>query len=676
MGLPPEIVKKVEELIRQIEEHNYRYHVLDAPIITDAEYDQLFRELQELESRYPQLITPHSPTQRVGAPPLDKFEPYRHSLPMLSLANAMNEEEFLSFDERVRKNLGDESPVIYFGEPKFDGLAVELVYRDSRLEVGSTRGDGSVGENITQNLRTIKSIPLRLRENENHPIPPVLEVRGEAIMFLKAFQALNRQREENGQPTFANPRNAAAGSLRQLDSRITAGRELAFFCYGLGLMEDLTVSTHSESLKALQAFGFNVNTMGKILTGAEEVIAYVRELESLREELDYDIDGVVIKVDDFALQEHLGFVSRSPRWAIAYKFKPKQAVTKINNITIQVGRTGALTPVAELEPVEVAGVTVSRATLHNEDEIRRKGVRIGDFVLVQRAGDVIPEVVRPLVEKRTGEEQEFRFPLHCPICNSKVVRPEGEAVTRCPNSSCPAQVREAIRHFASRSAMDIEGLGEKIVNQLVDEGIIRDVADLYQLKVEDLMALERFAEKSAQNLVSAIEDSKKRDFARLLFALGLRHVGEHVARVLVKAFKDIDALMAADGDDLESVYEVGPQVAESVKQYFADEHNRSLIDRLRKAGLTMTRAIDESIPTSAITGKTFVLTGTLEKMTRDEAQSLIERFGGRAASTVSSKTDYVVAGPGAGSKRAKAEKLGVRIIDEDEFFEMLPDGSK
>ena len=666
--------EEAARLRREIDEHNYRYHVLDAPAISDAEYDILFRRLQELETAHPELATPDSPTRRVGAPPLDKFQPHTHSLPMLSLANAMDEDEFRAFDERVRKGLGNDEPVEYFAELKLDGLAVEMVYSEGVMAIGSTRGDGVTGENVTENLRTIPTCPLRLREGGGLPIPPLLEVRGEAIMLTSMFARLNSRREEEGLPTFANPRNAAAGSIRQLDSSITAGRKLDLFCYGLGLCEGVSFRTHAEELGALRAWGFKINNLGRLCRGPDEVIDYFREIEAMRPELDYEIDGIVLKVDDIAKQEELGAVSRSPRWAIAFKFKPQQAVTRIRAITIQVGRTGALTPVAELEPVEVAGVTVSRATLHNEDEIRRKGVLIGDQVVVQRAGDVIPEVVRPLVERRDGTESDFVFPEACPVCASPVVRPEGEVVARCPNHSCPAQVRESLRHFASRAAMDIEGLGTKIVNQLVDEELVRDPADLYSLTEEQLVELERFAETSAANLVAAIAESRNRGYARLLFALGIRHVGEHLARVLARAFPTIDRLAEASADQLESVHEIGPQVAESVVQYFAEERNLRLISRLREAGLRMKSERSESETASALEGKIIVLTGSLEKLTRNRAKELIEALGARATSSVSAKTDFVVAGPGAGSKLEKAQELGIPVISEDDFLDMLPPG--
>lgn len=674
MNLDRDVKAEIEGLRREIEEHNYRYHVLDEPSLTDAEYDTLFRRLQELEARYPEFASPDSPTQRVGAPPLDKFEPYTHTLPMLSLANAMDEDEFLAFDARVRKNLETDKAVEYFAELKFDGLAVELVYRDGILEVGSTRGDGVTGENVTANLRTIKAVRLRLRESARFPLPPLLEVRGEVIMLNSAFRRLNACREENGQPLFANPRNAAAGSIRQLDSRTTAGRKLDLFCYGTGLAEGVEFERHGDTLAALREWGFKVNELGRSCRGADEVIRFYREIEAKREELDYEIDGIVVKVDRFDQRDILGEVSRSPRWAIAFKFKPMQAETKINEITIQVGRTGALTPVAELESTRVAGVTVSRATLHNEDEIRRKDIHIGDRVIVQRAGDVIPEVVRVLEDRRDGSEREFVFPLHCPACGSDVFKPEGEAVARCPNSSCPAQVRESIRHFASRGAMDIEGMGAKIVNQVVDAGLVKDVADIYDLTTERLVGLDRFAEISAANLVEAIAESRGRDYSRLLFALGIRHVGEHLARVLTRAFPSIDELVEATREELEATHEVGPQVAESVVRFFSEEKNLELIARLKAAGLNMEAERVTGQKASHFAGKVVAFTGSLEKLSRSEAKELVERLGGRATTSVSAKTDLVVAGPGAGSKMTKAQELGIKVVDEEGFLEMLPPG--
>ena len=670
MSITKEIKARAKELQELIKDANHNYHVLDAPTISDAEYDQLFRELLALEEQYPQLASDDSPTRQVGGAILEEFEKYEHRIPMLSLANAMDEAEFRAFDQRVKKNLATDDTISYFVEPKFDGLAVELVYENGKFTVGSTRGNGYIGENITLNLGTIKSVLPELKVDSP---PPLLEVRGEAIMPIDAFQSLNAARVDDGETPFANPRNAAAGALRQLDSRITAQRKLDMYCYGLGSYKGVSFEKHSEFMAYLKSLGLKTNDLGKVCSGADEVVSYIREIEAMREELDYEIDGIVIKVDSIPLQEELGFVSRSPRWAIAYKFKPRQEITKILDITIQVGRTGALTPVAELEPVNVAGVTVSRATLHNEDEIRRKGVRIGQRVVVQRAGDVIPEVVKPAEGEEDKDFPEFEFPGNCPVCNTRVYKPEGEAVARCPNSSCPAQVSQSIIHFARRGAMDIEGLGKKIVQQLIDAGLIHNVADLYSLTVEQLASLERFAEKSAENLVAGLEASKKQPFSRVLFALGLRHVGEHVARVLVKAFGDVDKLASASEEELLAVHEVGPQVAESIHTFFHRDENINLINKLKEAGLSFREEIAVA-PESDLKGKVIVFTGSLERFSRKEVKELAEKLGARASGSVSKKTDLVVAGPGAGSKRAKAEELGIEILSEDEFIQRLPEG--
>lgn len=670
--IPEEKTKRAAELRQTISEHSYNYHVLDEPQISDAEYDRLFRELQQLEEEHPELRTPDSPTVRVGEPPASQFEEHEHSIPMLSLSNAMDGNEFRAFDERVKKGLESAERVDYFAEPKFDGLAVELVYEEGVLQVGSTRGNGYVGENITANLRTIRSIPLSLR-GEAASLPR-MEVRGEVVMPISSFEKLNKKRADAGEQLYANPRNSAAGSVRQLDSRITAERELAFFAYGLGVVEGIQFESHSSSLDFLRNSGFRVSEEGRLCTGADAVVAFARDLEDRRESLDFEIDGAVVKVNDIQAQEKLGFVSRSPRWAIAYKFKPKQETTRIRDITIQVGRTGALTPVAELEPVNVGGVQVSRATLHNEDEIRRKDVRVGDWVVVQRAGDVIPEVVKPILERRTGDSQPYQFPGSCPVCHTEVYRPEGEAVARCPNLTCPAVARGAVKHFVSREAMDIEGLGDKVVDQLFDEGMVETMADLYDLTYEQVENLDRFAEKSARNLIENLEKSKDAPFHKVLFGLGLRHVGQHVARVLAEAFGSVEKLAGADEETLTAVHEIGPQVAESVRHFFSDENNIRLIERLRKAGLTFETEDTNNSAEQPLAGKTIVFTGSLSRLTRGEAKELAQKFGGRASGSVSKKTDLVVAGPGAGSKLQKAEELGIETISEDEFIAMLPEG--
>ncbi len=660
--------RRIEELRQQIHYHNYRYYVLDAPEISDAEYDRLMRELVELERQFPDLVTPDSPTQRVGAPPLEDFEAVTHALPMLSLDNAMNEGELVEFDGRVKRALGISGEVEYVCEPKLDGLGVELVYVDGRFVLGSTRGDGITGENVTQNLRTIKSIPLRLLSTQEAP-PARLEVRGEVIMERAAFEQLNRQRELAGEPLFANPRNAAAGSVRQLDSSITASRPLDYYCYALGRVEGTSFATQHEFLQRAKGWGLKVNPHVRLCRGVKEAIAYHRQMQELRETLPYEIDGVVVKVNRFDLQERLGVRTRSPRWAIAYKFEARQETTQIVDIVAQVGRTGALTPVAIMRPVRVGGVEVSRATLHNQDEIDRKDVRIGDWVVVQRAGDVIPEVVAVITSRRTGQERPYHLPATCPACGGPVVRLEGEAVHRCQNMRCPAQLKERIRHFASRRAMDIEGLGDKLVDQLVDKGLVKDVADIYTLQRDELAALERMGEKSAENILRAIDASRGRSLDRLVFALGIRFAGEHVAKVLVNAFGSIEELARARTEELMAVHGIGPQVAGSVRQFFSQEENLHTLEKLRQAGVAMAPAPK---PTAGIlAGKTFVFTGVLASFTREEAQRLVEELGGHAASSVSKKTDYVVVGTDPGSKAEKARQLGVPMLTEEEFRKLI-----
>jgi len=656
--------KQIEELRQRIQYHNHRYYVLDDPEISDAEYDRLMRELLDLEQRYPQYITADSPTQRVGGAPLESFEPASHTLPMLSLDNALDEEEFRAFDERTRRTLDLTGDVEYVCEPKLDGLAVELVYVDGRLQQGSTRGDGYVGEDVTSNLKTIRTIPLRLLQKK----PKRLEVRGEVILGIKEFEKLNRMRADKGEPLFANPRNAAAGSLRQLDPRITATRPLNIFCYGIGQCEGLSFTSHWQALELMKQMGLRINPHVSLVSGLEKALEYHRDMLERRETLPYEIDGVVIKVNQAAQQEALGAKTKSPRWAIAYKFPARQETTRILDIQVQVGRTGALTPVAVMEPVRVGGVEVSRATLHNQDEIDRKDIRIGDWVVVQRAGDVIPEVVKVILSKRTSEERAFTLPERCPVCGSKTVRPEGEAARRCINLACPAQVKERIYHFASKGAMDIDGLGEKLVDQLVEKEIVKDVSDLYFLSAKQLAGLERMAAKSANNIIEAIDASRSRPLDRLLFALGIRFVGEHVARVLVTAFGSLEKLMRANEEELMQVHEIGPQVAASVVEFFSSTDNRKIIEHLRKGGVQMA-------PVKMQTGrqladKTFVFTGTLVSFSRDEAERLVEQLGGRAASSVSAKTSYVVAGAEAGSKLQKARQLGIPVLTEEEFREM------
>ncbi|RMD90244.1 MAG: NAD-dependent DNA ligase LigA [Calditrichaeota bacterium] len=660
--------KRIEELRELINYHNYRYYVLDDPEISDAEYDRLFRELVELEQQFPDLVTPDSPTQRVGAPPLEEFKTVPHTLPMLSLDNAFGEDELREWDDRVKRGLGTTRAVEYVVEPKIDGVAVELVYVNGIFTVGSTRGDGFVGEDITLNLKTIKSIPLRLITRDIFA-PERLEVRGEVYYKISDFHKLNKEREERGEPTFANPRNAAAGSLRQLDPNITAQRPLNIFIHSMGQIIGHEFKTHYEALMTFKKWGFPINPHIAVCHGVEEVIKKCQEINTLREGLDYEIDGAVIKVNSLEEQQRLGFKTRSPRWAIALKFEAKQEVTQILDIIAQVGRTGTLTPVAIMRPVKVGGVEISRATLHNQDEIDRKDVRIGDWVVVQRAGDVIPEVVKVIKSRRTGKEKKYHLPDKCPVCGSRVVRLPGEVAYRCQNLSCPAQLKEGIRHFASKGAMDIEGLGEKLIDQLVDKGLVKSVADLYTLKKEQLAKLERMADKSAQNIIDAIEKSKEVDLARFLYALGIRYVGEHIARVLAQEFKTLDNLKKASIEELQQVYEIGPQVAESVYQFFHEPHNLETIDRLIKSGVRIRELAEPR--EKKLAGKTFVFTGALQNFTREEAERLVEELGGRAASSVSRNTDYVVVGENPGSKAQRARELGIPTLSEEEFIQMV-----
>lgn len=669
MLLDEDVKNRVAKLREALHWHNYLYYVLDEPEVSDAQYDRLMRELTDLETAYPELIEPDSPTQRVGAPPLEKFETASHTVPMLSLENAFDEEEVLAFDQRVRRFLGTDSQLLYTGEPKLDGVAVELVYQDGRLTEASTRGDGYIGEVVTANVRTIRAVPLVLLDTASVTVPSRLEVRGEVFIPIEGFEQLNKERLGQGEQTFANPRNAAAGSLRQLDSGITAKRPLDIFCYGVGMVTDLEFASHRETLQALKALGFRVNPDIKPQTGIEEILGYYKELLDRRHGFRYEIDGMVIKVDDLALQKRLGEKSRSPRWALAYKFPAIQETSRVLKIEVQVGRTGALTPVAHLEPVSVGGVTVSRATLHNEDEIKKKDIRVGDTVLVQRAGDVIPEVVKTITTKRTGAEKPFQMPCECPVCGSKVLRLEGEAVWRCINANCPAQVKESIKHFASKGAFDIDGLGDKLVGQLVDKGLLRSYADLFAMDNANVTCLERMAEKSAQNLMDAIEKSKQVTLARFIYALGIRHVGEHIARVLARRFKTLSALISANADELIAVDEIGPQVSESVRAFFDSPENKRSIERMLDAGVTVETegALMDEQP---LADKTFVLTGALDSMTRSEAKARIEALGGKVSVSVSRKTNYVVAGNDPGSKLDKARDLGVKILDERVFTEM------
>ena len=663
-----DVRQEVERLRREIEHHNYRYYVLDDPLVSDAEYDTLFRRLEQLEAEHPELASPDSPTQRVGAMPLEKFETVRHRHPMLSLNNIATREEMAEFDARIRKFLNLER-VEYVGEPKIDGVAVELVYEDGVLTTGSTRGDGVVGENVTPNIRTIRSVPLRLQRGPT-PVPELLEVRGEVFLPIEAFRRVNREREEAGQPVFANPRNAAAGSLKQLDPRVTASRPLALVCHGVGEVRGVKLSRHWEALEAFQGWGLRPVPRTQVLDSLDAAGAFYAELERERDSLPYEIDGIVVKVNDLGLQRRLGEISRAPRWAVAWKFKPRQATTRIVNILPSVGRTGVLTPVAELEPVQVGGVTVRNASLHNMDEVERKDVRIGDTVLLERAGDVIPYVVKVVTERRTGGEKRFRMPPRCPVCGAKVVRAEGEVAYRCIGLACPAKLKQQLRFFGARGAMDVEGLGEKLVDQLVDRGLVRDVADLYHLDAETLAALERMGKKSAANLRAQLERSKQTTLPRLLVALGIRQVGEATAKALAEHFGTLERLMDATEEELQEVRDVGPEVAASIRGFFAEKQNRKVIQKLLAAGV---RPAAVARPKGPLAGKKFVLTGTLETMTRPEAQRRIEALGGRVQSSVSKETDYVVVGVDPGSKLAKAKALGVRTVEEKAFVKLLGD---
>jgi DNA ligase (NAD+) len=664
----PSIIQRVKELRQALHRHNYRYYVLDDPEISDAEYDRMMQELAKLEADFPDLMSQDSPTLRVGALPLDKFKTIEHSIPMLSLENGFNDQDIMEFDRRIKRNLNIKSDIVYTAEPKLDGVAVELVYENGRLITASTRGDGFYGELITSNVRTIRSVPLRLHNEEEKTIPSLLEVRGEVFIAKEAFKSLNNERLDENLPPFANPRNAAAGSLRQLDSKVTAKRPLEIFVYGVGRVAELVLESHSDTLYALQNLGFRINPHIRPKITINEVIDCYKELSELRDLLPYDIDGMVVKVDSFAFQDLLGTTSRSPRWAIAYKFKAIQETTRIADIEVQVGRTGTLTPVAHLVPVKIGGVTVSRATLHNEDEIRRKDIKIGDTVLVQRAGDVIPEVVKVITSKRTGEEKTFNMPDSCPVCDSSVIRSKNEAALRCINSSCPAQVKERIKHFASKGAFDIDGLGEKLIEQLVDKDLLFSYADIFRLKEDMLKNLDRMGSKSAGNIVRAIEDSKRITLHRFIYALGIRHVGEHVAGILANALKSFDKLRCAKSDELVAIDGVGPVAAESIVEFFKKDENQKIVDAMISGGIQIFRNDDQK--DDQLAGKVFVLTGTLENLTRNEARRIIENAGGKVTGSVSRNTDYLVVGASPGSKLKRAQELGVDIIDEETLKKM------
>jgi|TARA_B110000914_G_C15500138_1_gene465352 DNA ligase (NAD+) len=663
------IQKQINDLRMQLNDHNYRYYVLDDPLISDSEYDQLFRELQKLETDNPTLITEDSPTRRVGAEPLSSFGSWTHRLPMLSLANAMNEDELAAFDTRVKKGLDTEKDLEYMAEPKLDGLAVELVYENGFFVNGSTRGDGITGEDITQNLKTITAIPLSLRKN-GQKTPPLLEVRGEVFITKDGFKKLNRNQEKEELSPFANPRNAAAGSLRQLDSKITATRPLSIYCYEAGRIDGISFDTHEDFLSTLKEWGFPVNPEIQKVKNAETMVAFHRNLEAKRDSLPYEIDGTVFKVNAINQRNALGIRSRSPRWAIAGKFKAQQATTLVQNIIPSVGRTGAVTPVARLEPVNVGGVVVTNATLHNQDEIDRKDVRVGDTVLIQRAGDVIPEVVKVIPAKRPPETKKYQLPTACPSCGQEVFRPEGEVVARCQNLSCPAQVKGRIEHFVSKGALDIDGFGEKLVDQLVDKKLILTVDDIFKLNFDDLVNLDRMAEKSALNILTAIQDSKQTTFARFVYALGIRNVGAHLSKVLEKAFVgDIEKFMNAEEEELEAIDEVGPIVAETITTFLSNCTNTDVIESCLSLGIRLKKV--EEPKSLLLQGKTFVFTGALTQFSRNEAKEMTEAHGGKVSGSVSKNTDFVVAGPGAGSKLKKATELDIPVLSEAEFLDML-----
>ena len=668
---PDSVAEQAARLRSEIDRYNEAYYVLDAPIVPDSEYDRLFRELQELEKAHPELVVPDSPTQRVGGLPLVQFEKVEHKIPMLSLQNGLTEEEVAAFDKRIADEL-DTGNVEYEAELKFDGLAVSLRYENGLLVQAATRGDGTSGENITNNIRTIRSIPLRLSDLAP---PEVLEVRGEVLMFKKDFHDLNRRQRENGQKEFVNPRNAAAGSLRQLDSQITASRQLRFFAYGVGELKGAPLpESQSGLLDWFSQLGIPVCSERKVVRGLKGLMGFFNRIEEKRESLPYEIDGVVYKVNRIALQEKVGFISRAPRFAIAHKFPAQEVLTQVQDINVQVGRTGAITPVARLKPVFVVGVTVTNATLHNEDEVHRKDVRIGDTVIVRRAGDVIPEVLAVIQERRPPDAREFIMPTNCPVCGSPIVRPEDEAIARCSGGwiKCPAQKKGGLLLFVSRKALGIEGLGEQLIDQLVDKNVINDAADLYRLDLETLSGLDRMAEKSASNLLREIDKSKKTTLARFLYALGIRHVGETTARALADHFGNIENLKQAAEEQLLDVDDIGPIVASSVKQFFSDERNLALVEKLQSVGIHWPeKEMKEKPEQLPLQNKKFVLTGTLPSLTRDAAAEIIRNLGGKVSSSVSKNTDYVLAGSEPGSKLVKAEELGVRIIDETEFLQLV-----
>lgn len=662
------IEQHIKKLRAQINDHNYRYYVLDAPVISDAQYDRLLRELQQLEAEHPELITSDSPTQRVGAAPLKQFSDVKHSVPMLSLENAFSEEELIAFDKRIKQRLETHQEIEYVCEPKMDGVAVTLIYEKGLLARGATRGDGYTGEDITQNLRTISSIPLHLYGKD---YPEIMEVRGEVYIPKKDFAALNKEAEEKGQKIFANPRNAAAGSLRQLDPRITASRPLQIFCYGIGRVSTKLADRHSEILKQLQHWGMRINPEIKVVTGVNGCWKYYQEMAEKRVRLLYEIDGVVYKVNQTKLQAELGFVARAPRWAIAHKFPAQEENTKVLDIEFQVGRTGVLTPVARLKPVAVSGVIVSNATLHNLDEAWRKDVRVGDTVIVRRAGDVIPEIVAVIKEKRPAGAKAIIIPKHCPVCHAEAIKPEGEVSPQCTGGLyCRAQLRESILHYAARRAMNIDGLGDKIVELFLNEKLIKDVTDLYRLKKIDIAALERMGEKSAQNLLDAIEKSKETTLPRFIYALGIPQAGEATALNLANHFGSLEKIMLANEEELQTVEDIGPIVAAQLTGFFRQKHNRELIANLQSLGVHWQETLQRKTK-QPLAGQTFVLTGSLSTMTRDETKARLQALGAKVSGSVSKKTSYVIVGDEPGSKYDTAKELGVKILDEKEFLKFL-----
>jgi DNA ligase (NAD+) len=670
MAAVKDVQARIAALRDELDQHSYRYYVLDEPSIPDAEYDRLMRELQALEAAHPELVTTDSPTQRVGAAPLSAFSEVKHKLPMLSLDNAFSEDEMAAWDKRVRDRLREQAEVAYAAEPKLDGLAISLRYEAGQLVQAATRGDGYTGEDVTRNVRTIKAVPLKLRGDD---WPAVLEVRGEVFMPKAGFEALNERARKAGEKTFVNPRNAAAGSLRQLDSNVTASRPLAMFCYGLGEVHGgAPASTHADTMALLKGWGLPVSPELRVVEGVQGCLGYYADIGARRDDLPYDIDGVVYKVNDYAAQQQLGFVSRAPRWAIAHKFPAQEELTTVEAVEFQVGRTGAVTPVARLTPVFVGGVTVSNATLHNMDEVIRKDVRVGDTVIVRRAGDVIPEVVSVIAERRPEHTSPVHLPAHCPVCGSDVIKPEGEAVARCSGGLyCAAQRKEAVKHFASRKALDIEGLGDKLVEQLVERELIRDPADVFSLTLEQLAGLDRMAEKSAQNLLDALDKARQTTLARFLYAIGIREVGEATAQALARQFGSLRAIEAADEAQLQQTPDVGPIVAAHIASFFRQSHNREVIDKLIAAGVQWEEGEPAPAPDELpLNGKTFVLTGTLSRP-RDDIKAELQALGAKVAGSVSKKTDYVVAGESAGSKLAKAEALGLTVLDEDGLKALL-----